>query len=221
MKNLSREVWNKIAPTWPLSNVIACNPLQGFEDLEFEDALKLGVDLFANKAISKKLEKVNLLTIKWCQVFFDVGQATIKMPNRQDGFYKSIKELLIFDDSLNQNSKANIDFIKSLSDDSSEAILEMVKKLEIPKNREEDFLTLLLTTLSGWSAYVKYMGEWSYQKNPQIMDDYLAIRLLITSIIWPNAGREMLNLLEFDNSSKFVKEKMIEILSNEKTHQQN
>ena len=36
------QAWQTIAPTWPLKNIIACNPLQGFEDLPFEEATARG-----------------------------------------------------------------------------------------------------------------------------------------------------------------------------------
>ena len=32
--------WSKISPYWPLKNLIAVNPLRGFEDLHFDEALK-------------------------------------------------------------------------------------------------------------------------------------------------------------------------------------
>ena len=40
IENLLKSVWGNIAPFWPLENLIACNPLQGFENLPFEEALK-------------------------------------------------------------------------------------------------------------------------------------------------------------------------------------
>ena len=32
------KAWKKIAPLWPLQNLIACNPVQGLQDLPFEQA---------------------------------------------------------------------------------------------------------------------------------------------------------------------------------------
>lgn len=220
MKNLSQkprieqEVWGKIAPTWPLKNIIACNPLQGFENLQFEEALKQGHKFFQNEEIPFELEKINKITIKWCQVFFDVGQATIKMPNRHKGFYKSWKELAIFDNELHQNLKENIDFIKNLPDLSNDAINKILEEFQLSKEDQNKFLTMILTTLSGWSSYVKYLGEWSYQKNSEIEDDYLAIRLAITAIIWPKAGEKIVKFLK-TSFEKTTEKTLKRIISNE------
>ena len=212
MKNLSQnfaaESWEKISPTWPLQNIIACNPLRGFENLSFEEALKQGARFFQNDELPAKLEKINQLTIKWCQVFFDQGQSTISMPGRDEGFYQSWKKLAIFDDQLHQNIYENIEFIKKLPNSSESLISQALKHLKIDEKSAEKFLTILLTTLSGWSSYVKYLGEWSYQKNSEIENDYLAIRLAITCLIWPEGGREILKITEKNSSSDEIKAKV-------------
>jgi len=35
-----------VAPTWPLANAVACNPLQGLEELPFDEAVRHGRELF-------------------------------------------------------------------------------------------------------------------------------------------------------------------------------
>ncbi len=35
-----------VAPTWPLANAVACNPLQGLEELPFDEAVRRGQELF-------------------------------------------------------------------------------------------------------------------------------------------------------------------------------
>lgn len=214
-----KEVWEKISPTWPLRNLIACNPLQGFENMKFEEALRQGNKFFQNKEFPPQLETINQISIKWCQVFFDTGQATIKMPNRNLGFYKSWKELATFDDQIHQGLEKNIKFIKELPNSSFDAITNLLEQLNVSKQNEKEFLTAILTTLSGWSSYVKYLGEWSYQKNDEIESDYLAIRLAITAIIWPNAAEDILQFLEKNNNFNQIKEKIEEIKKNENEHQ--
>lgn len=230
------EIWSNISPTWPLQNIIACNPLQGFEKYKFADALEKGLGVFRNEKLPHQLEKINQITIKWCQVFFDQGQSTITMPDKEKGFYKSWKELALFDDQLyqfqhlngefhaksnavfNQTLQENREFIKNLPDSSKLAISLVLKRLKISKKSENEFLTLTLTTLSGWSSYVKYLGEWSYEKNPQIESDYLAIRLIITAIIWPNAQKELLEFAKNNNNSKLALQKIKEITANENSY---
>ena len=41
-----KESWGRIAPFWPLKNLIAVNPLAGFEHLPFEEALHQGAAYF-------------------------------------------------------------------------------------------------------------------------------------------------------------------------------
>jgi uncharacterized protein YbcC (UPF0753/DUF2309 family) len=224
MKNLAKEIslkdiiWQKISPTWPLRNIIACNPLQGFEKYNFTVALELGLRFFQNRQIPAELEKINYITIKWCQVFFDEGQATISMPNRQKGFYQSWRELAIFDDHLHKNLQNNIEFIKQLPKSSGEAIDFVLEKMNILQKDQENFLLLMLTTLAGWSSYVKYLGKWSYQRNDEIENDYLAIRLIITAIIWPNATKELLKYINNIDNSSLLQENISQITIAEKKY---
>lgn len=76
-----------IAPVWPLKSFIACNPLQGLEDLPFDEAVSRGARLFQIADTSPELENVNCQVIKWCLAFLDEGQATLMTPNREQGFY--------------------------------------------------------------------------------------------------------------------------------------
>ncbi len=215
---IEKEVWQKISPTWPLQNVIACNPLQGFENLKFEKALKEGYSFFQNEEIPPELEKINQITIKWCQVFFDAGQATIKMPNRHCGFYQAWKELALFDRQIHQGLEEKINFIQDLPSSSFETIKMVIRKLNVARDGEKDFLMAMLTTLAGWSSYVKYLGQWSYQKNDEIENDYLAIRLVITAVIWPKAGQELVKFIRKNNNFNQVKEQLAEIIANENQH---
>ncbi len=221
MKNIVKNSWDKIAPTWPLQNIIACNPLQGFENLNFETALKKGFSLFQNPQLPPEMSKVNYLTIKWCQVFFDQGQATIQMPYRDQGFYKSWKKLAIFDEQLHQNYDENINFLHSLPESSAAAISVVLQRLTISDKYHETITTFLLTTLAGWSSYVKYLGEWNYVKNDEIESDYLAIRLIITALIWPKAGTEIPHLAADFSADKQVENKVMQITANEKKYREN
>ena len=103
--SISKESWSMIAPFWPLKNLIAVNPLQGLEDLPFEEALDQGAVLFEQKEIPKPMEPINIQTIKWVQAFFDEGQASLSMPLRTQGFYSAWKKLVYFDDHLHGNDK--------------------------------------------------------------------------------------------------------------------
>lgn len=179
------KAFKKIAPFWPLKNLIAVNPLQGFEHLSFESAMEEGMHYFQQANLPAPLEKINRETIKWFQAFFDEGQATIKMPFRDKGLYQCFKRLALFDKNLNQDN-----LIESLPSTPEQAILICLKKLGINVEKTTEFLSLLLTTLPGWASYVCYKTEWSQtiaDRCPATQADYLAVRIVITYLIWPNA----------------------------------
>ena len=210
-----------------LENLIACNPLQGFENLPFKEALEKASTYFEQKNLPKEIEEINRQTIKWCQAFFDQGQATIKMPNRHLGFYKSWLGIAKFDDKLHKNSDDKIKEINSMPLSPKEAIVECLERLKISKSEQEKFLTLMLTTLSGWASYVKYLGEWKCDdaKNDNNQIDYLAVRLVITLLIWPKAKSLLLwhqniapqqkpgiQMLAIDKNEKIYQKDLIEKL---------
>lgn len=206
---------NKIAPFWPLKNLIACNPLQGFEEMHFNKALHEGFSYFKNDNLPKQMAEVNRITIKWCQVFFDEGQAAIKMPKKDLGFYKSFKILAAHDDELHKNNFK----INEVSEDAESAIAHCLNFLEVKESDEEKFLTIMLTSLAGWASYIKYLADWSgEEKYKNIFSEYLAIRLVITCAVWKNA-KELINLHD-ENAKKINIDAVVNaIAQNEKNYQ--
>jgi uncharacterized protein len=184
--------WQKIAPFWPLKNLIAVNPLAGFEDLPFEDALQVAASFFQQKDMPEKMQDVNRESIKWLQVFFDQGQSTISMPLRHKGLLKSVVKLLPFDKRLKTSNVQNHKWLRSLSDDATLLIRECLSYLDISKDDWEIFLTLMLTTLPGWAAHIQYCTSWcdtadKKQLQPVTKEEYLAFRLVVASLVWPQA----------------------------------
>lgn len=196
ISNIVKTSFAKIAPFWPLKNLIATNPLQGFEDLPIEDALKSGAAYFEQIDLPQEMELVNIETIKWLQVYFDDGQATISMPLREHGLYTAWRKLVIYDDRLCKNIKQNREFLCTLPETPEQAIAKCLLFIGITKEEHEQFIILLLTTLPGWSAYIKYRTEWSridanYSYGIAQVD-YVAIRIVILSLLWPQ-GKKLLN----------------------------
>lgn len=189
--DMAKASFGKVAPFWPLKNLIAVNPLQGLENLPIEEALKLGAAYFQQTELPKKMEAVNRETIKWLQAFFDDGQATIPMPLRKNGLYAAWRTLATHDEKLHGNDTHKQEWLRALPETSEQAIAECLLRLSIAKEDRETFLTLLLTTLPGWAAYVKYRTEWAgldaNHQHPVTQADYLAMRLIITSLLWPEA----------------------------------
>lgn len=171
---------NIIAPLWPMQTIIARNPLQGIESMNFEDAIAVGEHFFSREETN--VSAVNREMIKWCQAFLDEGQATITMPERDKGFYRAWAILAPFDKKL--HCKNNTNWLRSLPSDPEETISRCLKQLNISEDQTETYLKHSLAELPGWAGYIKWREEWQKQsegsKNPITLIDYLAVRLAIT-----------------------------------------
>ncbi|MCW8871043.1 MAG: DUF2309 domain-containing protein [Xanthomonadales bacterium] len=183
--------WTAIAPFWPLQNLVAVNPLQGLEDLPFEEALFEAAVWFQQRDLPPSMDAVNRETIKWCQAFFDEGQATITMPLRDRGLYQAWRVLAPHDRLLHGGDAARRAWLAALPPQPEAAIAESLRKLDIPPAHQTRFMMLLLTTLPGWAAHIKYRTDWSASEpvhpHPVTHADYLAVRLAITCALWPEA----------------------------------
>lgn len=183
--------WRTIAPFWPLKNLIAVNPLQGLEDLPFEEALAQGARYFQRKDLPAPMQAINRESIKWLQAFFDDGQATLPMPSRNEGLYAAWCELAIHDRRLHGGDAAKRRWLAALPEQAEQAIAECFLKLRVAREDRAEFLTLMLTTLPGWAAHVKYRLEWADAADtaslPVTAADYLAMRLAITCLLWQEA----------------------------------
>lgn len=217
-----------IAPVWPLTTFIACNPLQGFETENFEKALTASRFMTTAKASDPRLAEVNQQMFKWCSSFFDDGQSKINLPNREHGFYLSFLKLSCFDAQLHKNNKGAREFLKSLPNQAEQAIKISLQKLHVPVGQEEEFLALTLQYLPGWAGFVKWHNDWQNDVDGQKLDctisDFLAVRLIITYILWPEAAKqldysksEFTPTVEFDKQSTSL---IAQLKSNELQYRQ-
>ena len=184
--------WSKVAPFWPLKNLIAVNPIAGFEYLSFEEGLKQAQAYFQQKDLPKAMQYVNRESIKWLQVFFDHGQSTIQMPQRDLGFLKSILSLIRFDKKVHKGDKQKLEWLKNLTKKPEIIISEALLYLGISTQEQEQFLTLMLTTLPGWAAYIQYRTSWADAQDAASAhtithSEYLAFRLVLVCLMWPEA----------------------------------
>lgn len=213
-------IWSKIPPFWPLKNLIAVNPLLGFDELPFEKALEQGAHYFQRKSLPEKMQKVNRVTIKWLQLFLDQGQATIKMPLRELGFLTAMRQLLLFDKKVIPHARHS--FLTTLPTRPEEIIEKALAFLTVPSEVEEEFLTLMLTTLPGWASYINYLNDWKDDQHvPQEIgipkDEYLAFRLLLTCLLWPEA-KELLLWHQHESCSEEVQQTLQKVEADEKKY---
>ncbi len=188
--NVITSSFSKIAPFWPLQNLIAVNPLQGCEDLPIEDALKIGAAYFEQSDLPSQMLLANIQTIKWLGAYFDEGQATITMPLREYGLYHAWSKLAPYDEKLHGGKKEKIKFLKNLPKTPGQIICECLIILGIKEEEQHEFLILLLTTLPGWASYIKYKTEWDAacsHSHPVTQLDYIAVRIVIITVLWPEA----------------------------------
>lgn len=209
--------WEHIATCWPLSQFVSTNPLAGFEDLPFEEALKEALFYFERPSLPEEMEQVNQESIKWLQLFFDDGQAAIPMPSREKGLLSSVLSLLVFDSHIPSffREKELLNWINSLADP-KKLIQNALIQLDIPRESYETFLTLILTSLPGWAAYTKYIHRWKASPcSPfqRLEEEFSALRLLFISIFYPKAKE----LLSFSLSQE---KRLSSILSQEAAYRQ-
>jgi uncharacterized protein YbcC (UPF0753/DUF2309 family) len=212
--------WKKIAPCWPLKNIIAVNPLQGFETRPFDAAMRQGIAYFEQSGFPLEMRRINAESIKWFQTFFDEGQATITMPYRERGLYQAWRELARLDSQLHQRNSANKNFLNNLSTCSESVIETCLVKLQIQPEEKEQFLTLLLTSLPGWASFAKYKADWETDDSclSTLKTDYLAVRIIVTYLLWPNA-RKLLAWHETIKTEKISQDR-ITVMQNLEFHYQ-
>ncbi len=188
---LIQDAWKTIAPFWPLRNLVAINPLQGLEDLTIEHALIQAKALFQYADFPDALSHINRQTIKWVQAFFDDGQATLNMPMRHLGLYTAWKKLAWFDQHIHGGDPAKQLWLKNLPKSPCDAIIQVLSEIDIPEPQLPLFLTLMLTTLPGWAGHIQYrVRDDGAQQS--LKTDYLAIRLIMTRLMWPEAVSDLL-----------------------------
>ncbi len=207
-----------IAPVWPLETFIACNPLQGFEGQTFEEALAQGGFRRQRAERNVPLEEVNLQMIKWCGGFFDAGQGSIDMPYRDKGFYYGFLKCATFDKQIHRNKKEAKELLQQLPESAEEAIKLCLQRLHVPEGQEESFLSQTLSYLPGWAGFVKWKTDWQNSKTPAeakvTLTDFLAVRLVLTSILWPDALKER----KSSGDGSLVKKVLAKLKSNEDSY---
>lgn len=211
-----------ISPVWPIETFIACNPLHGFEDEHFENAILQSYTLQQQEKIHPGLEAVNIEMIKWSGAFLDMGQGSIEMPNREKGFYQNFCDLAIFDRHLHPRQSENKAFIAALPDSPAVCILQCLRYLNIDKQDHHDFLVQNFAYLPGWAGYVKWLSVWHNakhlsQKFPINLVEYMAVRLVITCLLWKEIRLEKKKSLP----SFEIEEQINAIKKNEALYQQN
>ena len=128
------------------------------------------------------VETINQELVKWCSVFLDEGEAGWAMPNRDKKFFRAWKSLAQYDGVFRcLGIKQAGQRIRALPDRTEDAVLDSLSTLTLPKPVWEEYLSLHLAALPGWTGYIKWRSNqdnYSWQQQfPIDLVKYLAVRL--------------------------------------------
>ncbi len=117
---------------------------------------------------------------KWCAAYFDEGQASWRMPQRNLSPYAAWRRWARYDLGAEAMGVRGFrETVLSLPEDPIDAIQTIAAKLAIPARAVEDYLHRTLLDIGGWAAYARYLvwnSELYGQKNDTLIE-LLAIRV--------------------------------------------
>jgi len=142
-------------------------------------------------------EQINGEMIKWCGAFLDEGQAPWPMPGRERGFYLAWKSLAALEWSpcgipLSRRK------IAALPEEPEAALFESLTTLGIPHDTWQEYLSLHLAALPGWTGFIKWRSdqtEYDWQQAyPADLIQYLAVRIWYVRELVEKACQEHLGI---------------------------
>lgn len=146
-------------------------------------------DMLDKSAQTDLVATINKQMIKWCNAYLDQTQAQTK-PQHMPGLYRFWKEMARYDFSLIFKqvpySAQTIDY---LPDDSEEALDGFLSELELKKEQVAAYLSRHLVHLPGLASHLKWRAKEGIE--PQILTDYLAIRLYYEKVLAQAASRRL------------------------------
>jgi uncharacterized protein YbcC (UPF0753/DUF2309 family) len=128
--------------------------------------------------------------IRLCSVFLDQGMTYWPMPQRQKGFYESVRALLaprggifpLYLTGLDQELDRQAYFSFSASD----AVLDYLDTQHFPEAEWEQVLQAELLALPGWAGLIRRLEEdprlAPHESLPCSLMDYLAVRLTMARV---------------------------------------
>src|SRR5690606_5299849 len=110
---------------------------------------------------------------------------------REKGLYQAFANLARYDARLNRSHSDDL-VLAELPDKPEVAIAACLDLMEIPEDHKEEFVRQALAALPGWAGYVKWKENWQspaeQAKRPATLVDYVAVRLILTRLLWPEAN---------------------------------
>ena len=136
--------------------------------------------------------------IRVCSVFLDQGAAYWPMPNREQGFYKSVRMLLARRGGILPRYLVGLDAEfrrqERVSFSAADAVLEYVDSGSIEETEWPGFLQAELLALPGWAGLMRKLEEdptlAPHKLLPCSLMDFLAVRLTMSRVAACRAAAE-------------------------------
>ena len=126
-----------------------------------------------------------------CAAYFDLGQAIVAMPWRDQSLYASWRKAAVLDRSPAMMGLHHFrSEVSQLPADPRTAIAWAVAQLDIPDAGVERYLHASLLSIGGWAAWARYLrwqAELSGKRDDSIVD-LLAIRLMWDVLLFKEKG---------------------------------
>ncbi|WP_457600245.1 DUF2309 domain-containing protein [Hydrogenivirga sp.] len=139
------------------------------------------IDGLFGRGIARKLDE---LLIKVCAEFLDEGQAVWGMPGRDRGLYRAWRDIAVRNRRYRLKGCCGVGDVLKECEEPEEAVVFVLNAFGVPEDIWEDYITLELSKLHGWTGYVRWRSntkEYYWQiKHPADLTDYLAVRLLLS-----------------------------------------
>ena len=94
---------------------------------------------------------------KWCSAYYDEGQASWRMPGRDEPLFTAWKQGALRDANPEMSGLPGFRaFVSGLPDDADVVIEAALHELQVTPDHTTDFLHRELMSIAGWSGYVQY-----------------------------------------------------------------
>lgn len=174
LQSLVQELWAQIPPSGTLQDWLPEHPLPSQQGQTFEEAVTQVYADFLQGSSCPELATLNRLSMKWLSVYFDSQQSSLPLPGRNNSLLRSILEVHRF-----ESPKRSL-IEKALTKPPMRVLEESLS--DIPQDRHQSYLSMLLSTLPGWARYIRYQAKKANQ--PQEWElEYLALRALWASVL--------------------------------------
>jgi uncharacterized protein YbcC (UPF0753/DUF2309 family) len=169
------------------------------------------------------LEQVRPVLIRFCASHLDEGLAALHSPDRSLGLYAAWKRAASADvaSSLTELTGWRAE-LSELPEESVDAVIGLMRGLDIPESCWESYLERIALELPGWSGIINWRVQHpNYAANrecPVSLMDYLAIRLFLDSVwiericreTWGHGGRlDAINDYFQRHPSEFLARRML------------